>query len=309
MYNGYFIWLSLLVSMSVISGGCSQISLTGRTRHNLIPDTTANQQSPAAPNLSGKNIDLSGQWRIGFRYRGAVITGMMLLKQDGQNFSGYGKDNENGAAFKISHGEIKGNEIIFLKSYDNDPRAPVQCHGQFSLLAGENGEIPYMGGDFSREINGNITTGDWEAAFNQPENNQAVKMTPPENENPVQQNQQEVVSGRAPDLSGKWEVAFEYNFKIIHSTMFIEQEGNKLTGHGVDKENGALFIIKKGWYSFPTASFTREYPDTKKHNQLYHGHEMTFKADVTVVNDKDYQGPYLSGKTQGGGSWEAERIN
>jgi hypothetical protein len=29
---------------------------------------------------------------------------------------------------------------------------------------------------------------------------------------------------------------------------------------------------------------------------------------VTYVNDRDYQGPYLNGKTQGGGTWEAEMI-
>ena len=36
--------------------------------------------------------------------------------------------------------------------------------------------------------------------------------------------------------------------------------------------------------------------------------EMTFKAEVSIANDKDYQGPYLSGKTDGGGNWEAELI-
>jgi hypothetical protein len=37
-------------------------------------------------------------------------------------------------------------------------------------------------------------------------------------------------------------------------------------------------------------------------------HQMTFKADVSMANDKDYQGPYLNGKTEGGGNWEAELI-
>ena len=80
----------------------------------------------------------------------------MWLKQNGQNFSGYGKDNENGPTFKIDRGTIQGNEIIFLKRYENDSGPPVQYHGQFSFLTGDNGSVPYMGGDFARETGGNM---------------------------------------------------------------------------------------------------------------------------------------------------------
>jgi len=315
--NYCLIFLSLILCFSLVETGCSQISLTKKARHNLIPDTAGSRQ-PSVPSTSSKAINLSGQWNVGFRWRGATTVGMMSLTQSGQNFSGYGKDSENGPAFKIDRGTVKGNDIIFLKRYENDPGPPVQYHGQFSFLPGDNGAVPYMGGEFAREINGNMLAGDWEATLNQPENARVAKEqlraaeAPAANEDQTNQQTAPTLAtalSHPPDLSGKWEVAFEYNFKIIHSTMFLEQEGSKLSGHGIDKDTGCKFTIKNGWYNFPHASFTRIYVPAKKASRACPGHEMTFKADVTMVNDNDYQGPYLSGKTQGGGSWEGQRAN
>ncbi len=86
--------------------------------------------------------------------------------------------------------------------------------------------------------------------------------------------------------------------------MFLEQDGNKLTGHGIDLNSKEKFVIKKGWYSFPHITIVRQYVSGSMP-----GKTMAFKAEVSEVSDKDYTGPYLSGKTQGGGDWEAERVN
>jgi len=155
-----------------------------------------------------------------------------------------------------------------------------------------------MGGDFLIEQNGAVSVGDWEAAKAQaPAATQNTEKAASEEPLPTPK------QSHSPDLSGKWNVAYEYNFKIIHSTMFLEQDGSKIGGHGIDAETKEKFIIKKGWYNFPRLTLIRQYPG-RLGNSL-----MTFKAEVSDVSDKDYTGPYLSGKTQGGGEWEAERVD
>jgi hypothetical protein len=85
-------------------------------------------------------------------------------------------------------------------------------------------------------------------------------------------------------------------------------------GHGVD-DNHERFIIEKGWYHFPKLTLIRKYAKSapiKAKGKTHEGkpaREMTFKADVSWANDKDYQGPYLGGKTDGGGNWEAELVH
>ena len=88
--------------------------------------------------------------------------------------------------------------------------------------------------------------------------------------------------------------------------MFLEQEGDRITGHGVDLNTKEKFTIEKGWYHYPKITIIRKY--TKGKNQATSTRTMAFKASVSFVNDKDYQGPYMSGKTQGGGNWEAQRV-
>ncbi len=314
--------LACVLCLSIVQTGCSQISLPKKAAHNLIKEPSLNEeQNSASSTQLSKPIDLTGEWKIGFRFQGKTGLGSMQLTQTDQNFSGSGKD-DSGVAFKIDHGSIKDNEIIFLKRYEANPSQAVQYHGQFSLLSADNGQqIPYMGGDFSLESNGNLVAGEWEASKNvtQQEASQNNQNPPSMNEtqSPAQQqapdydakSNKEINATRSPDLSGKWRLAFEYNFKTIHSTMFLEQDGNKLNGHGIDTETKNRFVIKNGSYHFPRLSFVRHYLDNQPAKHAIPLREMTFKAEVTVISDPDYQGPYLSGKTEGGGNWEAERVD
>ncbi len=144
-------------------------------------------------------------------------------------------------------------------------------------------------------IKGKTAVGPWEAVMLV---NQAA---PSKSENQVN-----LPTVSNPELSGKWTVGYEYNFSNFHSTMYLEQEGSKISGHGIDTESKEKFEISHGWYKFPNLTIVRQYKKGKglaKSNR-----QMTFKAQVSYVNGPDYQGPYLNGKTEGGGTWEAELI-
>jgi len=90
--------------------------------------------------------------------------------------------------------------------------------------------------------------------------------------------------------------------------MFLEQVKDKFTGHGFDDNTNERFEIEKGWYSYPKLTLVRKYPAIKTKKVTKPERRMTFKADVSWVSDKDYSGPYMSGKTEGGGNWEAQRV-
>src|SRR5262249_25613041 len=168
---------------------------------------------------------------------------------------------------------------------------------------------PYLSGDYSTTYQGQQVTGKWEAIMTQAETAQAggepqhgggeTQQSAP----PPPQQQAAVDAGKAPHLSGKWTVGYESDFKTIQSDMFIEQDNDKLTGHGQDKNTKEKFLIEKGWYNFPRITIVRKYTKGKG---AAADRSLTFKGEVTVVNDANYQGPYMSGKTQGGGSWEVE---
>ena len=296
-----FVLLASCLSINLIA--CSQITVPGKVSHSLIRSSAPNGENSAAQ--LNKTVNLNGMWKIGFRYNGKSGLGSMQIQQNDQNFVGSGKDDDHNATFKIDHGLIKGNEIIFLKRYDSSPNQAVQYHGKFSCLPTENGQRPYMGGDYSVEVNGNLTVGDWEAAKDEVKNAPAVAVVK-NNEREQSSSEQDAVPSslkHSPDLSGKWNVAYEYNFKTAHSVMFLEQNSNKLSGHGFDLNSKEKFVINKGWYNFPHVTIVRQYISGAEP-----GRTMTFKADVAQVSDEDYTGPYLSGKTQGGGDWEAERV-
>ncbi len=86
------------------------------------------------------------------------------------------------------------------------------------------------------------------------------------------------------------------------------QENNKLKGHGIDHSTKENFVIEEGWYKFPKVTLIRKYAAIRSKKVNKPERKMTFKADVNWVTDSDYDGPYMQGKTDGGGNWEAQIV-
>jgi hypothetical protein len=278
---------------------------TGHRRQAQAARQTTNQAS------NSPAINITGHWRVGFQANQEKLSSSLEITQSSGGFQGKGVDDQTGNTFKIEDGRVEGNQISFLKKYDNPSNPAVRYTGQFSILHDTGYEGPYMAGQYAANVNGGVLSGEWEAAMLKSGDaiskpiNSADNNTTKANEASGQSTQQPPVpnpanANHAPDLSGKWEVGYEYNFKTIHSIMYLEQDGGKLLGHGIDSSTNEKFVIAKGWYNFPHVTILRRYPKSKR--------ELIFKADVSNLNESDYQGPYLSGKTQGGGNWEGQLV-
>jgi hypothetical protein len=306
------IWASVLgVSLLFQLSGCGlsgSSSFKNRPR-TLLTDSVPQPQPRRAPSANSNGpVNLNGQWRLGFQVENRTLSSTLNLSQHGESFQGEGIDDQTKRHFAVEGGAIKGAQVTFFKRYDGNDMQPVEHKGQFSILNDEGANVhgPYMSGDYSTSYHGKALSGAWEAAMVPPE--KAVSLSAPAPEPEAQQVSQPVAQaqpGKSPDLSGKWTVGYEANFKTIHSVMYLEQDGGKVAGHGVDLDTKEKFFIAKGWYHFPHLTIIRTYVKGKgaKANR-----NITFKADVSFINDRDYQGPYLNGKTQGGGTWEAEKI-
>lgn len=283
-----------------------------------------NQDSKSHPAQSSQAAEdakagpLNGDWRLGYKWKDQTYNASMSLKQHGKTFEGTGKEDESGFEFLVRHGQIAGDQISFTKKYTgkNASVPEIQYTGALTQANEQNYQGPYLSGDYSMATKDGQVSNDWDAVRDTtPEPAPSEEQAPPPvQQAPVQQNQNISHPDKPPDLSGKWDVGFEYQFKTVHSVMFLEQEFDKIVGHGVD-DNHERFTIEKGWYHFPKLTLIRKYAKSApikakgKTHEGKPGREMTFKADVSWANDKDYQGPYLGGKTDGGGNWEAELVH
>jgi len=262
-------------------------------------EKTSNPSAPFAP------TNLSGKWKIGFLYDTKNLTSTIDLTQNGNSFRGNGIDDQNKSPFSIEEGSIIGQQIKFRKTYSDGKNQPVEYSGTFENVNDPNYSGPYMSGNYQCLKGDKRIVGAWEGEIVAPP--QTPPIAAPEEEKAAPAPPTQAPSPiRAPQLSGKWDVGFESNFKTIHSTMYLEQDGGHLTGHGIDENTKEKFVIARGWYNFPRITIVRRY--TKGKGRATTSREVTFKATVTWVNAADYTGPYLSGKTQGGGAWEAQLM-
>ena len=271
------------------------------------------QQQPTGPANGGNpkySGRLSGYWKLAYQLDGKdeTFTSSVKLDQNGNRFSGEGTDDHNSKAFALEQGTVQDGRVIFYKRYtnpSNTEQTPVEYEGTVDLSSN-----PYMSGKFVVALNGQELNGVWEAEKQGGDEGQPAEA--PAEQSPGQAEQQQPgylpAPDHAPDLSGKWNVGFEYRFKEVQSTMWLEQHGDKLQGHGVDLNTKEQFKIEKGWYAYPKVTIIRKYPAIKSGKIAIPEHTMTFKAEVQWVSDKDYTGPYMRGKTDGGGNWEAQLV-
>lgn len=305
---GTFVRHALCLCICLLSlSGCNLVKqLTGS------PDSApATSQKPGAapttpqPQQPAAKGPMDGYWQLAFSFNDNVQSSHFRLTQSGDKFAGQGTDDHNNKPFLIENGVIRQDEVVFYKRYeqpDNPNQPPVEYNGKVDFNTG------YMSGKYLISFQGKEIAGDWEAQKDAPEGavaqqaapEQPAQQAPPHSTGPPQ--------GKAPDLSGKWNIGFEYQFKTIHSIMFIEQLNDTITGHGIDENTKEKFVIEKGWYHYPKLTLIRKYPPIKGKTGSKPERTMTFKADVSWINEADYQGPYLAGKTDGGGNWEAQLV-
>ncbi len=284
--------LILLVAMiATLLTGCSELSkLTG----GLIPN----------------NEPLTGEWTMGYQSDGQVTKANVKLKQKGEKFVGVGHE-EGGRKFKILNGAIKDGQLTFNKSYveqnPNEANLVVTYSGTMQMLNDPDYKGPYLTGQYTASSQSGNLSGDWEAQLSNAPKGDSGPAPPAEGPAaPAPADTGSTISDtKAPDLSGKWKIAFRHNFKIIKSTLFIEQDGGTLRGHGVDNNTNERFVIEKGWYNYPKVTIVRKYTKGKDAAST---RSWTYKGEVSIVHDADYQGPYMKGEFQGGGEWEGQQV-
>jgi hypothetical protein len=251
-----------------------------------------------APRPSNSDLHsdiLSGVWDVDFDMGNTTVHSQMTLKQDGAQFFGEGTDANN-TAFSIVNGQINGSQLDFFKKYPTNPPTTVTYHGVLSQVNDADYVGPYLSGSYLVESNSNQISGNWRAQMPSKLKAQAQAEPAPSQAAPAP-------PAQPASLSGNWIAAYEYNFGIVHSDMVLDQKNDIVTGHGVDTSSGEKFVIEKGSYKYPDLVLVRSY---KKKQGAKANRSVIFKATVSVVKDADYEGPYLSGKTQYGGSWEAQ---
>lgn len=107
---------------SILLTACNQLPMPQRAGHNLIKGPVAvGQKSVLTSRQANRPVNLSGLWKIGFKDQGEKCLGNMQIQQSNQSFSGQGQDEQNGANFRIEQGQIKGDEIVFLKGMTSAP--------------------------------------------------------------------------------------------------------------------------------------------------------------------------------------------
>lgn len=319
----------LVLSASIFLGGCANISIPGKPKDGQGQGQGQGQLQQSTGSSSSNAPNIAGYWKINYTVSNKPMTASARITQAGNNFEGAGTDDHNSSPFNITDGKVTGGgEVRFYKKYSGGKSAPIEYNGKMRMVDAMGYKGPYMEGEYVTAFNGKIIEGKWEAQTSavadpsppppqsaqqmpnqQPPQQMPSNQGPPGDQGPppqVQGNppQQAMDPSKAPHLSGKWNTGFVYHGKTIHSTMYIEQEAGNVRGHGFDEETKEKFTLK-GWYSFPKLQFVRKYEKAKGAKT---SKELTFRANVSILNEGSYSGPYLEGETTLGERWEAQAL-
>jgi len=280
------------------------LSLTGCQTVKLAP--TSGQPSAGGTNAAS-NTPVAGNWQVSFSVGGDTQSAHMNISQSGNSFQGVGVDDSTQTNFVIDAGVINGKSVTFHKRYhvDENPNLPPIIYiGSFEMAKTADYSGPYMSGTYKVNKNGQLVEGQWDAQID----GGGLAATPTQ---PAQHNDagQGGSSNRRPHLSGKWDAGYEFEFKTVHASMYLEQDGTKITGHGMDKANKEAFNVK-GTYTYPNVKMWVKYLPVKAGAKSKAKPERTleFRGKAESVNEAEYQGTRLEGKTNGGGMWMAEQV-
>lgn len=295
------------------------LSLTGCQTIKLDGNKGGTQQS-GTTGASNAAASLDGAWQVSYEYNGQPMSCHIKLTQNGSGFSGTGVDDHNQQAFVIDSGLITGNSILFHKRYhvnENPNLPPIIYQGNFQMMSAAEYTGPYMSGTYELTKGGKPVSGRWDAqkegfgpgtgTGNGASTGQAPAQQSPQTADPGPGPQ--TSGGKAPHLSGRYDMGYEYDFKTIKSTLYIEQDNAKISGHGIDKGSKETFTVS-GNYKYPDIKLWLKYNAVKatKKGKAKPERSLEFRGTVANVSDAEYQGPRLQGQTNGGGAWMAEQV-
>lgn len=308
----------VVISAVTLISGCTKISLggknggTGGTQTGGAGKTTTGggapqQQAGAAPPT------IQGVWKLSFKFGEQELSADMELAQQGDQLAGQGQD-ENGPPWAVSEGTVQGNHVRFSKQYSAD-RPPIVYEGELKWLQDPQYTGWMMEGNYQTQgPDGKVVSGDWVATPADP-----GSMPPPNSgaaPPPAQQPLTGVIGnpreespppdaaapdGKAPHLSGRYDGEYEFKFKKVKMKMWLEQDNNRVTGHGIDVNTNEKFTIEKGWYAYPKITLVRKY---FKGTGAAATREFRFQGKVTNSS----AGPVMKGETEYGGDWTATIV-
>lgn len=318
IYYRSILALTVIGSLAMVSG-CTQIKLSDKKGGGkpASTDTASQQPNNGSPAAQPQAPPVQGQWTITFSFQGKEVSADMQLEQQGNQLAGQGAD-QSGTPWAVTEGTVTGNSVRFVKTYTAD-RPPVVYEGELKWLA-DPGYTGWMieGNYKTQDPQGNVISDAFVATPADPS-----AMPPPANFNaappvdhtsnapidsnllssqqPAHTEQSVPDDGHAPHLSGRYDGEYEFNFKKIKMKMWLEQDNDRVTGHGVDVNTNEKFVIEKGWYKHPKLTLVRKY---FKGTGAAATREFTFKG--TVKNGP--KGPVMKGETQFGGDWSASIV-
>lgn len=296
MRSNSFLVVILILGLSVLSS-CANISLSGGGKPTAV--TPASSSGPADKNTQPP---LQGEWEVDYEFKGDLFASTAMLSQSGAQLAGQGAD-QDGMEWKFNQGQVNGAKVTFTKVYmnANPPRPPVTYSGDVKYIESPEYTGWMMEGTYAAPTaDGKSLVGKWVA--NPLQGGQAQVQEPSTANQPPPVAEAPPGGGtKSPDISGRYDVGYQYNFKKINSKMWIKQDGGKLSGDGVDTTTGEKFIVAKGWYAYPKVTIVRQYVKGKGASE---SRTVTFKAQVS----SDGHHILMNGETQFGGHWDARLI-
>lgn len=294
--------IAALLSFAVMAS-VTALTLTGCQTVKLAPTTS----QPAGGVNAAADTPVAGNWQVSYSVGGETQSAHMNISQNGNSFQGVGVDDSTQGNFVIDAGVINGKSITFHKRYhvDENPNLPPIIYiGSFEMAKTAQYSGPYMSGTYKVNKNGQMVEGQWDAQID----GGGLAATPTQ-PSPQPEAPQGGGSNRRPHLSGKWDAGYEFEFKTVHASMYLEQDGTKITGHGMDKANKEAFNVK-GTYTYPNVKMWVKYLPVKAagKNKAKPERTLEFRGKAESVNEAEYQGTRLEGKTNGGGMWMAEQV-
>lgn len=296
--------IAALLSFAVMTS-VTALALTGCQTVKLAPTTP---QTTGGANAAA-DTPVAGNWQVSYSVGGETQSAHMNISQNGTSFQGVGVDDSTQGNFVIDAGVINGKSITFHKRYhvDENPNLPPIIYiGSFEMAKTAQYSGPYMSGTYKVNKNGQLVEGQWDAQID----GGGLAATPTQSSNqPQPEAPQSGGANRRPHLSGKWDAGYEFEFKTVQASMYLEQDGTKITGHGMDKASKEAFNVK-GTYTYPNVKMWVKYLPVKAagKNKAKPERSLEFRGKAAIVNEAEYQGTRLEGKTNGGGIWMAEQV-